>query len=73
MPLTEENEFEYEFNKIPVCPKCDEEIHIEECELFYLYEEDIHEVICPNCEKTIIVESHCSSWEFITYDPENQD
>ena len=73
MPLTEENEFDYECNKSPICPKCDEEIDIIESELFNLYEEDRHEINCPNCMKLIIIESHCNSWEFSTNDPENQD
>ena len=71
MPLTEDNEFYYESNKHPICPKCDEEIIIEECELFSLYEEDRHKVKCPNCLEEIIIESHCQSWEFSTNDPEN--
>lgn len=71
MPLTEDNEHEYDHLEHPICPKCDEIINIEEAELFNLYEEDRHEIYCPQCTKKIIIESHCEKWEFSTSDPDN--
>jgi len=39
------------------CNHCNEDIDIQEHELFELYSEDRHEITCPYCEEKIYVNS----------------
>jgi len=45
------------------CNHCKTEINIQDEELFNLYEEGLHDIECPNCEKTIYVNS-IATFEF---------
>ena len=52
------------------CPHCNEEINIAEHELYYLYEEGTHEVDCPSCKTTILVQVE-ASYTFEVVEQEN--
>jgi len=57
MPKTEENDWDYSYKKSPVCPHCD---HVHDMDdMWNLYsDDDTHEVNCPNCQKTYLVDTH---------------
>lgn len=70
MPINEGNSFHYFGNKNPICPHCDEVIKIDDHELWYLYEEETHEIDCPFCNETLIVTSS-ANWSFSTDEQES--
>jgi Fe2+ or Zn2+ uptake regulation protein len=62
--------FKYKYNDEPICPFCDEEIRIDENELYELYNEETHFITCPDCNKEIEVESN-AVWTFSTKKPKD--
>ena len=69
MPLTQDNSMDYYANSNPKCPWCDEEIDINDHELYELYDENDHYIECPSCEKEMRVSTR-ASYSFST---DNQD
>ena len=67
MPLTEENQLEYRHNNEPKCPHCDRRLNIAEHELYFLYgnDDDVHEIVCPFCDKEMLVVPY-AEWTFST-------
>lgn len=53
----------------PRCPHCDCNIVIHDNDLWELYEEDDHDVTCPECGKDLVVSSF-AVWTFSTSLPE---
>jgi hypothetical protein len=60
---------EYILKENPVCKHCDSEINIEEHELYELYSDEIHYILCPFCDKELRVEVNCT----YLYSTDNQD
>ena len=54
------------------CNHCDFNINIDENEFYQLYEEDQHEVDCPNCGKTVYVNS-VAYYRFHVTDEDGED
>ncbi|WP_462250469.1 hypothetical protein [Ekhidna sp.] len=52
-------------NEDPRCPHCLESISISDNELWYLYQEECHEIDCPNCGKEFAISSE-ATWRFTT-------
>lgn len=59
----------FQYNKDPICPHCGNICEINDCELWYLYEEGDHEVNCPDCGFDFMVCSQ-ASWRFSTDEQE---
>lgn len=49
VPLTDENETDYNWTDDPICPYCDRAYHIDD--EYDLYREGAHETQCPSCDK----------------------
>lgn len=65
MPLNNTNSMDYWGLTDPKCPHCDREIDISEHELWELYKEDTHEIMCPYCRNEFQVVA-TASWTFST-------
>ncbi len=59
-----------ERNDDPICPHCGHECLINEYELWDLYKESIHTVLCPSCDMEFNVTSH-ARWSFSTDEQED--
>lgn len=55
----------YSHNEMPKCPHCDEDIEILRNDLYEILQEGSHDIMCPFCDKSFVVNS-TAIWAFST-------